>query len=93
MRKAVALRYNPRRNEAPQVVASGYGPLAEKIIQIARESKVPLFENKDLVRALLAIPVGEEIPPELYEVVAQVLVFVYGLDQQNTSSKGSQRDS
>ena len=88
MRKAVALRYHPQRNEAPQVVAAGRGPLAEKMIQIARNSEVPLFENKELVHALLTIPVGDEIPPELYEVVAQVLVFVYGLDQQKTSCKG-----
>ena len=88
MKKAVALRYHPQKNEAPQVVAAGRGPLAEKMIQIAQDSEVPLFENKELAHALLTIPVGDEIPPELYEVVAQILAFVYGLDQQKSSSKG-----
>ena len=74
---AVALRYE-RGASAPQVVAKGQDEMAARIREVARENKVPLVENKPLARSLYAtVDIGREIPPDLFEAVAQVLAFVY----------------
>lgn len=78
--KAVALSYNPE-DTAPKVVASGEGQVAERIMDIARESDVPLHQDEKLANALSGVEVGDCIPPELYEVVAEVLVFVDNMDK------------
>jgi flagellar biosynthesis protein len=75
-KKAVALRYDPEKDNAPVVLAKGYGELAERIIKIAKERNIPIVEDKDLVSALIRVEVFEEIPPELYRAVAKVLVFI-----------------
>ncbi len=82
MRRAVALRYDRHKNHAPEVVASGQGVLAEKIMEIANANRVPFYEHTELVEALASLPVGSEIPPELYELVAQVLSFILRLDEE-----------
>jgi flagellar biosynthetic protein FlhB len=75
---AVALRYDPDTAAAPIVLAMGERKVAERIKEIARESGVPLIENKPLARALLATAqVGSAIPVELFVAVAEVLAFVY----------------
>ena len=81
--EAAALRYEEGHESAPVVVASGKGVLAERIVEIAREAQVPVVEDAALVSALLALELGEEIPPELYQAVARVLVFVYDLDRRS----------
>jgi len=74
---AVALRYE-RGSSAPQVVAKGQDEMAARIREVAHEHKVPLVENKPLARSLYAtVEIGREIPPDLFEAVAQVLAFVY----------------
>jgi len=75
-KKAVALRYDPEKDNAPVVLAKGYGELAERIIKIAKEKNIPIVEDKDLISALIRVEVFEEIPPELYRAVAKVLVFI-----------------
>jgi len=81
-RKAVALQYDQEQIEgAPRLVAVGEGYLAEKIIEIAQQEKVPIVENHEIVSKLVRFPVGAEIPEELYQAVAQVLVYLYKLDQ------------
>jgi flagellar biosynthesis protein len=75
-KKAVALRYDPEKDNAPVVLAKGYGELAERIIKIAKERNIPVVEDKDLMSALIRVEVFEEIPPELYRAVAKVLVFI-----------------
>ncbi|MDQ7039279.1 MAG: EscU/YscU/HrcU family type III secretion system export apparatus switch protein [Aquificota bacterium] len=75
-KKAVALRYDPEKDRAPVVVAKGRGELADRIIEIAKREGIPVVENRDLIEALLRIEVFEEIPPQLYEAVARVLVFI-----------------
>lgn len=82
MKKAVALRYDPQKNLAPEVVASGQGVIAAQIMKIAQENAVPIHEERELVEALRQIPVGSEIPPELYDLVAQILVFVLRIDKE-----------
>lgn len=80
MKKAAALKYDQAKNMAPRVVARGKGYLAEQIIQVARESDVPLLEDRNLVNVLEALELESEIPAELYRAVAEVLVFIYRLN-------------
>jgi flagellar biosynthesis protein len=77
---AVALQYNPEDN-APRVIASGKGYLAEKILETAKEEKVPIHKDAKLSESLSTLTIGDMIPPELYEVVAEVLLFVDDMDQ------------
>ncbi|MEZ4598758.1 MAG: EscU/YscU/HrcU family type III secretion system export apparatus switch protein [Syntrophotaleaceae bacterium] len=79
--KAVALKYEKGRN-APTVVAGGKGPIAEKILAAAREAGVEVVEDPDLVELLAKIPLGAEIPPELYQAVAEILAFVYRINNR-----------
>lgn len=72
---AVALGYNPG-DDAPKIIASGKGTLADKIIQKAKEEKIPVHRDDKLVKTLSKLDIDDYIPPELYEVIAEVLVFV-----------------
>jgi len=85
--KAVALRYDPEFHDAPVVVAKGQGELAERIIRLASENKVVIRQDRELVNYLYALDLYEEIPPELYGIVAEVLAFVYGLDKKGRTFK------
>jgi flagellar biosynthesis protein len=62
--------------------AKGVGTLAERIIQLAREHNIPIKEDPDLVELLVQLDLEQEIPPELYKVVAEILAFVYSLETQ-----------
>lgn len=77
---AVALEYETGE-KAPKVVASGRGYLADKIVEVAKESDVPVHKDAKLARSLSVLDIGEYIPPELYSVVAEVLVFVDNMDR------------
>lgn len=77
---AVALQYNPGE-DAPKVVASGKGIIADKILDKAKESEVPVYEDEGLAKTLSKLELGDAIPPELYSVVAEVLVFVDKMDK------------
>ena len=80
--KAVALKYDQEKANAPKVVAKGRGEVAEKIIEIAKAHNLPLYEDKNLVSILEALEVESEIPPELYRAVAEVLAFIYRLNRK-----------
>ena len=80
IRQAVALEYNPAE-DAPKVIASGRGIVAEKIIEKAKESDVPIHRDDKLADTLSRLEIGDMIPPELYEVVAEILVFVDSMDK------------
>ncbi|NLK88162.1 MAG: flagellar biogenesis protein [Clostridiaceae bacterium] len=82
IKEAAALRYSPDKNGAPEIVALGKGEIAEKIIEKAKESNVPLYEDAELAHTLNFMEIGSEIPRELYEIVAKVLVFVSDLDSK-----------
>lgn len=79
-RTAVALSYEPSL-AAPKVIASGKGYLADKIIEKAKEADIPLHKDEKLADTLSKLEIGDMIPPELYEVVAEVLVFVDKMDR------------
>lgn len=80
--KAVAILYDQKKSDAPQVVASGKGVIARKIIETAHEAGIHIQEDPDLVELLSKIPVGEEIPLELYQTIAEVLSFVYQVNDK-----------
>jgi len=86
MTKAVALRYEPEKDAAPVVVAKGRGFVAEKIKEIAGEAGVPLKEDKELADYLMKLNLYEEIPPELYLVIAEILAFIYSMDRKRGDS-------
>ncbi|WP_152392449.1 EscU/YscU/HrcU family type III secretion system export apparatus switch protein [Paenibacillus guangzhouensis] len=81
-KKAVALKYEPGLAEAPKVVAKGRGHLAQAILDKAKESGVAIQEDPSLVEVLSKIDVDQQIPAELYQLVAEILSFVYRTDQQ-----------
>ena len=86
VKQAIALEYDPS-DEAPRVVASGRGLLAEKIIERAKESDVPIHRDDKLADTLSRLEIGEMIPPELYEVVAEILLFVDSMDKIKSKIK------
>jgi len=79
--EAASIRYDPERDYAPQVTASGRGYVADKIVETARSAGVPVYRDEALAETLTRLQVGDMIPRELYEVVAEVLAFVIGLDR------------
>lgn len=80
-RTAVALSYQPDKDDAPRIIATGKGYLADKIINKAKEADIPLHKDEKLASTLSKIELGSMIPPELYEVVSEVLVFVDHMDR------------
>ncbi len=84
VKKAAALKYERERDRAPRLVAKGTGPIAEKIVELARENGVEVLEDRELVEFLVALDVGQEIPPELYRAVAEVLAYVYRVTRRRT---------
>ncbi len=81
-KKAVALKYEPERSAAPVVTAKGQGLLAEEILRRAAENGVPVQEDASLVEVLSKLDLEQEIPPELYKIVAEILSFVYRSDRR-----------
>lgn len=79
-KQAIALSYDPEQ-DAPKVIATGRGVLAERIIEKAKEANVPIHQDDRLADTLSRLDIGEMIPPELYEVVAEILVFVDAMDK------------
>lgn len=80
---AVALAYDPG-DVAPKILATGKGQVAQKIIDTAKENNVPLHKDNKLADTLSKLEIGEAIPPELYEVVAEILVFVDGMEKMKS---------
>jgi flagellar biosynthesis protein len=81
-KKAVALMYEPGENSAPVVVAKGRGKIAEAIMNKAAENGVPIQQDSSLVEVLSKLDIDQEIPPELYTLVAEILSFVYRSDRR-----------
>ncbi|MCI9124349.1 MAG: flagellar biosynthesis protein FlhB [Eubacterium sp.] len=77
---AVALSYEPGE-QAPKILATGKGALAEKIIDAAKQADVPTYKDDKLADTLSRLEIGDMIPPELYQVVAEILVFVNDMDK------------
>jgi flagellar biosynthesis protein len=85
---AVAVAYNPGE-VAPKILAVGKGEVAERIIEMAKENDVPFYQDNKLAETLSRLQIGDTIPPELYEVVAEILVFVDDMDRMKGKLKES----
>ncbi len=81
-KKAVALRYNPEHEKSPRVIGKGLGLVAEQILELAREHNIPIHEDKDLVEVLAKLDPGQEIPSETYLIVAEILAFIYKVNEE-----------
>jgi flagellar biosynthesis protein len=79
--KAIAIKYDVKKDRAPRIVASGRGGIAEEILRIAEENQVPFYEDKTLAEMLSKLEFDAEVPAELYAIIAEVLAFVYQLDK------------
>jgi flagellar biosynthesis protein len=82
LKSAVALKYHTGTDAVPKVTAKGEGLVAERIIELARENEVPIKEDPDLVQILSQVDINKEIPPPVYKVVAELLAFVYKLNNK-----------
>ena len=81
-KRAVALQYGAD-DSAPVVVASGMGYLAERIVNVAQENGVPIYEDDSLATVLTQLNLGQEIPPELYQAIVEIYVYFLNFDVQN----------
>ena len=86
VKTAVALAYEAG-DTAPKILATGKGELAERIIEKGKESNIPLYKDNKLANTLSKLEIGDAIPPELYEVVAEILVFVDDMDRLRSKIK------
>ncbi len=82
LKSAVALKYHTETDAAPKVTAKGEGLVAKRIIELAQENQVPIKEDPDLVQILSQVDINKEIPPSVYRVVAELLAFVYKLNNK-----------
>jgi flagellar biosynthesis protein len=82
---AIAIKYDKEKDTAPRVVAKGMRLKAEKIREIAKQYNIPVMKNVNLANALYRIDVGQEIPEELYDAVAEVLNLLYELQKEQQS--------
>ncbi|WP_200762421.1 EscU/YscU/HrcU family type III secretion system export apparatus switch protein [Nitrosophilus alvini] len=76
-KKAVALKYVRKRDNAPKIVAKGKGVVAKNILDLAKENNIPVQEDAELVEILSNMEINSEIPPELYKAVAKILSYIY----------------
>lgn len=86
---AVALGYTPGKDDAPRVLAAGQGELADAMLNLARKHNIPVHADHPLASALVKLEVGAAIPPELYAAVAEVLAFLWRLEQEKAAAGGT----
>ena len=86
-KSVVSLKYKMGNDSAPKITAKGKGWVAEKIIKMAHENNIPIREDRDLLNLLSEIDVGQEVPESLYKVVAELLAWVYQLNQNFQQSQ------
>jgi len=75
--KAVALKYDDKKDAAPKVTAKGEGKTAKKIIELAKENKIPIKQDEDLIELLSKVELDHEVPQEMYKAVAEIFSFIY----------------
>ncbi len=86
-KKAVALKYDKEKDAAPRLVGKGVGQVAEAIIALAKEHGIPIQPDSDLVEVLSRLKLNQEIPPETYVLVAEILAFIYRTNQSYTPKR------
>lgn len=80
--EAIALRYQAEEDHAPLIVAKGKGEIAEAILKLAQQSGVPTLKDPELVKLLEGVEVGEYIPPEAYALAAEIIAFIWRLEEK-----------
>jgi flagellar biosynthesis protein len=90
--RAAALQYDPARDRAPRLIARGEGPLADRIIEVARAHGIPIHDDPALVDLLSRLDVDSEIPPQVYRVVAEIIAFVSRLQRAQPPASASVAD-
>src|SRR4051812_17556389 len=90
---AVALKYDKEKDQAPKLIAKGIAIKAEKIREIAKQYGVPIMKNVNLANTLYRVEIGEEIPESLYDAVAEVLNFVFALQQEERQREEARRQA
>ena len=85
--RAIAVKYQVGKDKAPKIVATGRASVAEKILELAEENRIPFYEDETLTELLSKLDLNTEIPGELYTLVAEVLAFVYQLDKMKKTKK------
>ncbi len=86
--KAAAIRYDSAKDDAPRLTAKGKGHMAERIIELARQHRIPIRTDRALVSILSKLDLDQHIPPELYRAVAEILAFVYTANEQYRERQG-----
>jgi len=84
---AIAIKYDREKDNAPRVIAKGLRLKAEKLREIAKQYNIPVMRNVALANALYRVDVGQEVPEELYDAVAEVLNFVFTLKQEHEAGQ------
>jgi len=80
-RQVAALRYEQGKDSAPRLIAKGKGVVADKILEVARRHGIPIREDRELVQMLASLDLYQEVPPDLYKAVAEILAFIYSLNR------------
>lgn len=86
---SVVLKYLPNKNDAPEIIASGRDLLAEYIVKIAQKNGIPIVKDKYIAKILSALPVGTEIPENLYEAIASIFSFIQYVENRHKGEKSS----
>jgi len=87
--QAIALKYDNTKDAAPKVAAKGKNLVAERILEIAAEYGIPVHQDADLVEVLKAVELQQEIPLEVYTVVAEIFAYIYRMNQKSTPKKAT----
>lgn len=91
-KKAVALSYDENKNSAPVIVASGMGYLAERMVEVAQESGVPIYEDNSLATMLTQLELGSEIPVELYQAIIDIYIYFLSYVPGKKKAEGEQAE-
>lgn len=86
LKQAAALSYEPGKDNAPKVVAKGKGYIAEKIINLARENNIPLYQDEWAADILCNHPIDSEIPEILYQAIAEIYAFILQVESQSSKT-------
>jgi flagellar biosynthesis protein len=89
-KKVIALKYDPSNQSAPKLLAKGQGNVADRILAIAVEKGIPLYRDPELLEVLSQLDVGAEIQPELYQAVAEVLIYIYKMNRKRAGQRKPQ---
>ena len=90
--KAVALQYDLKKDNAPKITAKGKGETASNIIKIAKENKIPIKKDEDLIELLSQIDIDKEIPGSMYKAVAEIFSFIYDLSNNKNEIDNQLKD-